>query len=436
LNRTQARTAHKKSLCGATISEHRLRNGLRVLIAERHLDPVVAAMIFYRVGSRHERPEEAGLSHFLEHMMFKGTARLGKGEVDRITTCLGGSNNAFTTPDYTAYWFELASDRWESALEIEADRMQGLLLDAAEFEAEKAVVLEELAMGLDNPWSRLSRAVQEILFGRHAYARPVIGYADILERADPEQMRAYYTRFYQPANATIVLCGDLRPGPALNHVRKHLGALRGSVVPDAAPYQPAPPEPDGERRVQLSWDDPTARMIMAWPTTSVGTDVDFALDILSTVLTAGRLSRLYRSMVLEKGLATSITASNDTRAEGGAFWLYAEAAPGVAPTDLERAIDDELGQLHKSLVRAPEMKRALALLVAGAAAEGETVSDLAEHIGSYAMDAEWTLTLELSERRKKVTAQDLRRVVREYLGSKRRVVGWSLPESSRQGGSL
>jgi zinc protease len=164
--------------------------------------------------------------------------------------------------------------------------------------------------------------------------------------------------------------------------------------------------------------------------------VDFALDILSTVLTAGRLSRLYRSMVLEKGLATSITASNDTRAEGGAFWLYAEAAPGVAPTDLERAIDDELGQLHKSLVRAPEMKRALALLVAGAAAEGETVSDLAEYIGGYAMDAEWTLTLELSERRKKVKAHDLRRVVREYLGSQRRVVGWSLPESSRQGGSL
>ena len=427
LDRAQTKTACKGSLCGATISEHRLRNGLRVLIAERHLDPVVAAMIFYRVGSRHERPEEAGLSHFLEHMMFKGTAQLGKGEVDRITTCLGGSNNAFTTPDHTAYWFELDSDRWESALEIEADRMQGLLLDPAEFEAEKAVVLEELAMGMDAPWGRLSRAVQEILFGRHPYARPVIGYTDILQRTGPEQMREYYSRFYQPANATVVLCGDLSPGSALKQVRKHLGGLRGDFDPDAGPYRPALPEPDGERRVKLSWDDPTARMIMAWPTTPVGTDVDFALDVLTTILTSGRLSRMYRSLVMERGIATSISTSNDTRAEGGAFWLYAEAAPGVNPLDLESAIDAELAQLHEHLVRPAELKRAKALLTAGSAAEGETVSDLAEHIGGYAMDAEWTLALELSERRKKVTAKALRGVVREYLGSQRRVVGWSLP---------
>jgi len=168
-------------------------------------------------------------------------------------------------------------------------------------------------------------------------------------------------------------------------------------------------------------------MIMAWPTTAVGTDVDFAFDVLTTILTAGRLSRMYRTLVLEKGLATSISTSNDTRAEGGAFWLYAEAAPGVNPADLESAIDDELGQLHEHLVRPAELKRAKALLIAGAAAEGETVSDLAEHIGGYAMDADWTLTLELSERRKKVTANALRSVVREYLGSQRRVVGWSLP---------
>ena len=219
----------------------------------------------------------------------------------------------------------------------------------------------------------------------------------------------------------------MNPSSALKQVRKHLGGLQGDFDSDAAPYRPAAPEPDGECRVQLSWDDPTARMIMAWPTTAVGTDVDFAFDVLTTILTAGRLSRMYRSLVLEKGLATSISTSNDTRAEGGAFWLYAEAAPGVNPADLESAIDDELGQLHEHLVRPAEMKRAKALLIAGAAAEGETVSDLAEHIGGYAMDADWTLTLELSERRKKVTANALRSVVREYLGSQRRVVGWSLP---------
>ncbi len=434
MNRSQTQAPGSGSLCGAEITEHRLRNGLTVLIAERHLDPVVAAMIFYRVGSRHEGADEAGLSHFLEHMMFKGTARLGKGEVDRITTCLGGSNNAFTTHDHTAYWFELASDRWESALEIEADRMQGLLLDSAEFAAEKAVVLEELAMGLDDPWRRLSSAVQELVFGRHPYARPVIGYADILERAGPEDMRAYYSRFYQPANATIVLCGDLRPGPALKAVRKHLGDLRGSPATDAAPYRPPLPEPQGERRLELTWDDPSRRLMMAWPSTRVGTEADFALDVATTVMTAGRLSRLYRSLVLEQGLAISVSTSNDTRAEGGAFWLYAEAAPGVAPSDLERAIDVELEAFRADLVPAAELKRAKSLLVASEAGEGETVSDLAEHIGGYAMDADWALVLDLSERRKQVTAQQLRTVARELLRPERRVVGWSLPQAAAQGG--
>jgi zinc protease len=122
---------------GAKISEHQLANGMRVLIAERHSDPVVAAMLWYRVGARNEREHEAGVSHFLEHMMFKGSSKFGKGEIDRITTSLGGSNNAFTSCDHTAYWFELASDRWETALEIEADRMRSLKLDATEFSAER-----------------------------------------------------------------------------------------------------------------------------------------------------------------------------------------------------------------------------------------------------------------------------------------------------------
>ncbi|MEE8469146.1 MAG: pitrilysin family protein, partial [Planctomycetota bacterium] len=229
---------------GATIREHKLRNGLRVLLVERHLDPVVVMMTWYGVGSRHEREDQAGLSHFLEHMMFKGTSNHGKGEVDRITTRLGGSNNAFTSSDHTAYWFELASDRWETALELEADRMHNLTLDATEFAAEKAVVLEELAMGLDDPWRRLSEQVQQTLFGRNPYARPVIGYADVLERTGPEDMREYYRRFYHPGNATLVLCGDFQPRRAMQLVRRHFGALEALPADRVAePYRPPVAEP-------------------------------------------------------------------------------------------------------------------------------------------------------------------------------------------------
>jgi zinc protease len=154
------RTATK---AGARIEERQLDNGLKVLLVERHFDPVVAVMLWYKVGARNELEREAGVSHFLEHMMFKGSQKFGKGAIDLVTTQLGGSNNAFTSSDHTAYWFELASDRWEKALEIEADRMRGLLLDPTEYEAEKKVVLEELSMGLDDPWRNVTELVQSAL---------------------------------------------------------------------------------------------------------------------------------------------------------------------------------------------------------------------------------------------------------------------------------
>ena len=152
---------------GARVQEHRLDNGLQVLLAERNGDPVVAVVLAYRAGSRDETEREAGVSHFLEHMMFKGTGRLKRGEVDRITAQLGGQNNAFTSHDHTAYWFEFASDRWETALDIEADRMLNLSLDPSEFESERAVVLEELSMGEDEPWTQLARRVEAAVFPRH-----------------------------------------------------------------------------------------------------------------------------------------------------------------------------------------------------------------------------------------------------------------------------
>ncbi|TDJ69092.1 MAG: insulinase family protein [Planctomycetota bacterium] len=433
--RAAERAAAPRTKAGAEIREHRLRNGLRVLLVERHLDPVVAVMVWYGVGSRDEREHEAGASHFLEHMMFKGTRAVGKGEVDRLTTELGGSNNAFTTSDHTAYWFELASDRWEAALEIEADRMRGLLLDPAEFEAEKAVILEELAMGLDDPWRNLSMQVQEMLFPRHPYRRPVIGYRDVLEALAPEDLRDYYRRFYHPANATLVICGDIGSAAALRAVRKHFGGIAAGPTETrrrAAPAGSVIEEPRGERRIQTSWDDAGKRLCLAWPTIAVSEPEDFVLDVLSAILSTGRLSRLHRRLVLERSLATSMGTNNDTRVDGGSFWLFAECAPDVEPEALERAIDAELAELAAKLPAAKELKRAKATLASSEAYEGETVSDLAESLGAWAVDAHWHLALEAAERRNAVSAKDVRDAARRFLRSDRRVVGWSLPRTGAQ----
>lgn len=414
---------------GTRIQEHVLDNGMRVLMAERHTDPVVASMLFYRVGARNEREDEAGVSHFLEHMMFKGSDRYGKGEVDLVTTLLGGSNNAYTTWDHTAYWFELASDRWQQALEIEADRMKSLLLDPTEFEAEKAVVLEELSMGRDDPWRRLGQLVQAALFERHPYRRPIIGYPDTLEAMSVEAMRDYYQRFYHPGNATLVLCGDFEPEAALELVRKNFGSLpAGPAYETSDSFRSEPDAPRGEVRVRQSWDDSAKRLCMAWPTAKVGSKEDYALDIVTTALTGGRLARLHRRIVLEQGLATTISTTNDTRVDSGIFWLFAECSQGTELATLEQSIDAELVKMATTNLTAAELKRAKAMLKASDAYSHETVTDVAEDLGEYAVDADWRLALEGLERSDAITAKEVRETVAALLTPERRVVGISVPK--------
>ena len=413
---------------GAKIVERKLANGLRVLILERHDAPVVAVLLYYKVGVRNELQHEAGISHFLEHMMFKGTRKYGKGQIDLVTTMLGGNNNAFTGYDHTGYWFEFASDRWERALELEADRMGGLRIDPEEFEAEKAVVLEELSMTEDDPWRELTREVSELLFPSHHYGRPVIGYEETLRRMQPEDMQAYYERHYRPSNATLVLCGDVTERSAMRAVRKHFGKISDEAAESRADVYRRPlTEPRGEKRVVCRWDDEARRLVMAWPTVAVGSDEDCAFDLLNVILANGRLSRMYRSLVQDKALAISISMSNDTRVDGGALWLYAECTANTEPAKLEAAIEAELDRLSHELVPAKELARARAILGAAEAHENETVTDLAEDVGSYAVDIDWRVSLEGRKRLAAIRPRFLRDTVRKYLGRERRVTGWSLP---------
>ena len=415
---------------GARIEERALDNGMKVLLVERHFDPVVAVMLWYRVGARNEREHEAGVSHFLEHMMFKGSRSFGKGAIDLVTTQLGGSNNAFTSADHTAYWFELASDRWEKALEIEADRMRGLLLDPTEYEAEKKVVLEELSMGLDDPWRGLTELVQAALFPRHPYRRPVIGYTDTLTQLSVEEMRDYYARFYHPGNATLVVCGDIDPDEAFERVRHHFGDIPAGVPYEKADCRrPAASEPPGEQRLTMRWPDSGKRLVMGWPSTHVGTKEDYAFDLVAAVLSAGRMARLHRRIVLEKGLATSVSTQNDARVDHGAFWVFAECAQGTEPAQLEAAIDAEIARLRDEPIPAAELDRAKRILAAGEAYESETVSDLAEEIGEFAVDAHWKLSLETIRNIQKTDARFVQETARKILTSDRRVVGWCLPRA-------
>lgn len=415
--------------CGALIHERRLANGLRILIGERHLDPVVSCLLFYRVGSTDETEREAGCSHFLEHMMFKGSEQFAKGDVDELTARLGGQNNAFTSYDHTAYWFEFAADRWERALEIEADRMRGLSLDAAEFEAEREVVLEELAMGEDDPWTVLGRRVEAAVFQRHAYGRPIIGNPASLTALSVEDMAEYHARFYNPANATLVVCGDVTPTKVVRAAREHFGSIPAAPEPSRAFWAPLE-EPGGETRLEMRWPDSGNRLCIGWPTVPVGHPDDDVLDVIQTLLVTGRRARLQRRLVLDADLALSVTAHNDTRVQGGAFWLMVDAARGAERADVERAIDAELERLSTERLRASELARAVSMLVASEAHEGESISDLAHELGGFAVDADWRMAFDGAARLARITPAQVKRVAREVLGRNRRVVGWCTPEET------
>jgi zinc protease len=194
-------------------------------------------------------------------------------------------------------------------------------------------------------------------------------------------------------------------------------------------------EPKGARRLETRWDDSSRRLCMAWPPVAVGTDEDFAFDLIGVLLTSGRLSRLQRRLVHGERLATNVSTSNDTRVEGGSFWIYAECAPGVEPARLEAAIEEELARLSDELVPVSELRRARRILLAAGAYDNETITDLAEDLGEWAADADWKLWVESDERLEQVRPRDLRAAARRYLRPARRVVGWSLPSEKNANGS-
>src|SRR5919199_1715680 len=224
-----------------------LDNGLVVLTKESHTSPIVTSMIWYRVGSRNEELGHTGKSHFLEHMLFKGTDRFRKGEIDLLTLKNGGGNNAFTSHDFTAYYFNFASDRWEIALEIEADRMVNCAFDPEEFEAEKKVVIEELKTGLDSPWGLLLQEQEAAAFKIHPYRNPIVGWLQDVERATVEQQQAYYKRYYHPNNAILVIAGDFDTEHVLSRVSKLFGSIPAGSSPPVMPLEEPPQR--GERRL-------------------------------------------------------------------------------------------------------------------------------------------------------------------------------------------
>src|SRR4030042_4630071 len=230
------------------VEETILDNGLKVLIYEDHFAPVVSVQVHYRVGAYNEVLGITGISHLLEHMAFKGTTKIVPKEYNKIIERSGGEENAFTSTHRTVYFANLSEDRYEIELELEADRMQNLTLAQKEFEPEKGVVMEERRLGENDPYSSFFEQLDFVSYSYHPYRRPVIGFMSDLEKISRDDVYNYYRKFYNPANAVVIVAGSVDPVDALKKVKKHLGKIPGRKVEE--PVYAEPPQ-HGERRFIL-----------------------------------------------------------------------------------------------------------------------------------------------------------------------------------------
>ena len=404
-----------------------LQNGMRVLMLPRRSLPVVATVLWYEVGARDELSGETGVSHFLEHMMFKGTDRYAKGQIDLLTSKMGGSNNAFTDNDGTAYFFAMASDRWESALEIEASRMRSCLLDPTEFASEKSVVLEELAMGEDEPWRPLYQATESLLFQVHPYHHPVIGWKQDLERLTAAGMRAYYDRNYGPNRAFMVIAGDID----VERTRQKVTELFGSIPATAEPRREVLAEPamPGERRAVLHTPHSVTRMCMGFRGARNGERDDYALDVLCHHLGLGKNSLLYKRLVVEEELVTNLSVMNEARLDPGAVFLLFELRDGADPKVVEKLVCEEVKRLvdkgvdKKDLARIREQIRAAFLF------EDETVLDTALKVARFESmtPGGWQALEHVVPTITSLDNKELREVAARYFDLDRKCVVWALP---------
>ena len=403
-----------------------LDNGFRALLVERGPLPVVTSVLWYQVGSRDERTGETGVSHFLEHMMFKGTDKFGKGQIDLQTSKMGGSNNAFTDTDSTAYYFSLASDRWETALEIEASRMRDCLLDPVEFDSEKSVVLEELAMGEDEPWRPLYQAVESTMFQVHPYHHPIIGYREELERLTVGGMRDYYERHYGPNRACLTVVGAIDRKRTRQRIEQLFGSMPRVEERAVAIREP---EPAGERRLTIQSPHSVVRLCMGFPTCRMGERDDYALDLLSLELGNSKNSRLYRRLVVQDRLCSEVMVMNEVRQDPGGFFIMCELHPGKDPDKVERAIREEVAGLIQDGVAARDLRRIRTQIESSFLFQDETVHDLAMKLARFEAgtpDGYKTLA-DVLPTYESMNKDELRGVAAKYFRFDRATVAWAFP---------
>ncbi|HEV8354487.1 MAG TPA: pitrilysin family protein [bacterium] len=416
---------------------HSLGNGLAVLLLEDHTAPVATFWVWYRVGSRNELPGLTGISHWTEHMLFKGTPAHPKGDLTRFIERLGGRWNAFTWKDYTAYHEVLPATHLDVAIDLEADRMVNTIFDPEEVERERTVIISEREGSENYPGYLLREEIDAIAFKVHPYRTPVIGWKDDLRRITADDLLRHYRTYYHPANAVAVAVGDFSVDAVLARIEQAFGALpSGTVPPGPRAFEPGQ---EGERRVVLQRPGgATGHVYLAYHAPSA-THPDLpALLVLDGVLSGftgivpfdqvvvGRSARLYRALV-ESGLAADASSSIAPSTDPTLFYVSATARTDVAPAVIEERMVVELEALATDPVPAAELERVKKQARAQYVYAQDGVFRRAMAMGAFAVVSTPEVFDALPARIEAVRADDLMRVAAAYLTAANRSVGIYLP---------
>ncbi|MEO0036254.1 MAG: hypothetical protein RLZZ501_2277 [Pseudomonadota bacterium] len=415
-----------------------LANGLTVVVVPNHRVPIVSHMVWYKVGAADEEPGKSGLAHLLEHLMFKGTPEVPPGAFSKIVARNGGRDNAFTTADYTGYYQNVAADRLELVMKMEADRMANLALDRDSVETERAVVLEEWRMRVGNsPEARLSQQMEAALFLNSPYHRPVIGWQSEIARLGRDDALAFYRRWYAPNNAVLVVAGDVDAATVRPLAEKYYGALPRRELPPRLHTEEPPPE--AARRVTLTDPrvaQPAWRRLYLAPSARAGeTRLAQPLEVLAEVIGGGSTAQLYRALVVEQGLAAGVSASYDPVAVGQtSFALAATPRPGVPLAKLEAAIEREIARIAKGEIPAEEIERAKTRLRASSAYARDSLHTGAQVLGeALAVGLSVEEVESWPERIAAVTPAEVAEAAARVLDARGSVTGLLLPEPGTGG---
>src|SRR5918994_792422 len=422
------------------VVETKLNNGLGVILQEDHSAPIGSVWTWYRVGSRHELPGTTGMSHWVEHMQFKGTPTFEKGQIFRDVSRVGGTLNALTSHDWTAYFETVPSNQINLPLRIESDRMVASLFASEEVESERTVILSERQGAENNPGYALYEEVLGSAFHSHPYRHMVIGYECDLRTISRDDLYAHYRRFYHPGNAFVVAVGDFDDNDLLDRLERAFAAIPADEPAPRSIGVEEPAQP-GERRVMLRRPSGVPYLRLAYHAPS-GADADAVpLLVAEAILSGGqpmglaggglmgRSSRLYRALVAS-GLDRAAGSDMILTVDPYLFQIGVTGLPGSDLSQLERIADGEVQRLQNDLVPAKELERALRQLDAQFVYSSEGMTNQAYWLGLWEIIDGWNRATSLSDEIRSVSANDVRRVAQQYLLPERRTVGWLEPLAS------